>query len=131
MSNEIRPDQLTQAIGEILQTFNHSVNTLVDDAAKEVGREGAAILRSNSPARSGRYASTWTSKQTKRGTVYIYNSKNYRLTHLLEKGHKTVLRNGLYGSKSRTAAIPHISRVEDIVQEEFPAKIARAIEYQR
>ena len=131
MANSISPDQLQAEIGSILQTFNHSVNTLIDEAAKEVGRDGAMILRSYSPSRSGRYAKTWTFRQTKRGTVYIYNSKNYRLTHLLEKGHKTVLKSGKYGKQSMTKAIRHISFVEEIVQEEFPKKIAQAIEYQR
>ena len=131
MNETITPDQLASVVGQVLQTFNHSVETLTDQAALEVGREGAALLRAGSPRRSGKYARTWTYKQTKRGTVYIHNSKNYQLTHLLEKSHKTVYRTGKYGTKRQTMAIPHISTVETVVQEEFETRIIRAIEYQR
>lgn len=131
MNETITPDQLASVVGQVLQTFNHSVETLTDQAALEVGREGAALLRAGSPRRSGKYARTWTYKQTKRGTVYIHNSKNYQLTHLLEKGHKTGYRTGKYGTKRQTGAIPHISTVETVVQEEFETRIVRAIEYQR
>lgn len=133
MAETVNPDQLAQAFGEILQTFNHDVTTLTDVIAQEVARDGVMMLKSFSPARrgGGKYASSWDTKQTKKGTVYIYNKKHYRLTHLLEKGHKTVLRQGLYGKKARTAAIPHISTVEAKVQEEFPNRVARAIQYQR
>lgn len=127
----ISPDELKTAIGEVLQTFDHSCTTLIDEAAAETAKHGAALLKSYSPGRSGRYARTWTWRKTKRGTCYIYNSQNYRLTHLLEKGHKTIYKTGKYGSKTQTRAIPHISFVEEIVQEEFPNKIARAIEYQK
>lgn len=127
----IKPEQLTQEIGEILQTFNHKVQTVVDEAAVEVGKAGAADLRRISPRRSGRYAKTWTWKKTKKGTVYIHNDKNYRLTHLLEKGHITVKKSGKYGNKSRTAAIPHISTIENEVAENFERRIVRGMEYQK
>lgn len=131
MNEIITPDQLASVVGQVLQTFNHSVETLTDQAALEVGREGAALLRAGSPRRSGKYARTWTYKKTKKGTVYIHNSRNYQLTHLLEKGHKTAYRTGKYGTKRQTRAIPHISTVETVVQEEFETRIIRAIEYQR
>lgn len=126
----IKPEQMTQAIGEILQTFNHSVETLVDEAAVEVGKAGAADLRKISPRRSGKYAKGWTYKKTKKGTVYIYNKK-YQLTHLLEKGHRTVKISGKYGQKSQTTAIPHISTVEQEVAENFEQRIVRGMEYQK
>ena len=128
----IKPEQLTQEIGEILQTFNHSVQTIVDEAAVEVGKAGAADLRRISPrGYRGKYAKGWTWKKTKRGTVYIHNARHYQLTHLLEKGHKTVKKSGKYGNKSRTAAIPHISTIENEVAENFESRIVRGIQYQK
>lgn len=128
----IKPEQLTQEIGEILQTFNHKVETLVDQAAVEVGKAGAADLRRISPRGArGKYAKTWTWKKTKRGTVYIHNDKNYQLTHLLEKGHKTVKKSGRYGQKTQTAAIPHISTIEREVADNFESRIVHGIEYQK
>lgn len=128
----IKPEQLTQEIGEILQTFNHFVTTLVDEAAVEVGKAGAADLRRISPrGYRGKYAKGWTWKKTKRGTVYIHNAKQYQLTHLLEKGHITVKKSGKYGNKSRTAAIPHISTIENEVAENFERRIVHGMEYQK
>jgi hypothetical protein len=131
MGQQISINDLQREIGEVLQSFNHSCETFVDVAAKETAATGAKLLRTYSPRKSGNYGSTWTYRQTKRGTCYIFNSKNYRLTHLLEKGHRTVYKTGRYGSRQDTISKPHISIVEEIVQEEFPKKIAQAIEYQR
>lgn len=127
----ISPEQMATEIGNILQTFNHTVETLVDQAALETGKAGAYILQGYSPKRTGRYARTWTYKKTKKGTVYIHNSKNYRLTHLLEKGHKTNFKTGKYGTKKSTAPIPHISIVEQKVAHDFEWRVAHAIEYQK
>lgn len=131
MAQTIAPEQMAQAIGEILQTFNHSVDTLVDVAAKQTAEAGASVLRSNSPKKSGRYARTWKWKPTKRGTCYIYNDKNYRLTHLLEKGHKTQYKTGKYGKLKMSRPVPHISVVEAQVQKDFEWRITHAIEYQK
>lgn len=127
----ISPDQLEQSIGQILQTFNHSVETSVDYACKECGKVGASLMTKSSPRRSGAYAKSWTSTPTKRGTVYIHNKKHYRLTHLLEKGHKTNFKTGKYGKTRMTSAVPHISKVEDYLQEQFPAMIKKRIETQK
>lgn len=127
----IQPTDMQQAIGEILQTFNHSVDTIVDEAAVKTGKQGAAWLKSGSPIRTGKYAKGWTYRKTKRGTVYIYNAKRYQLTHLLEKGHATVKTHGRYGSTSQTKAIPHISIVEHAVALQFEDRIKNAIEYQK
>lgn len=127
----VSPDQLGQAVGEVLQTFNHSVVTSVDEAAKECGRIGADLLKSTSPSKSGKYSKGWDIKQTKKGTVYIYNKKHYRLTHLLERGHKTIFKTGKYGRKTSTKAIPHIADAETYVQEQFPEIISKRISMQK
>lgn len=131
MGQQISIDDLQRQMGEILQTFNHECNTLIDEAAKVTAAEGARLLKSYSPKRRGNYARTWTWRQTRRGTCYIYNNRNYRLTHLLENGHRTNYRTGRYGSRTETASVPHISLVETFVQEEFPRKFSDYIEYQR
>lgn len=131
MAQTYNPDQLAQAVGEVLQTFSHNVTTLVDEAALETGKYGAGLLKTNSPVRSGKYARGWTYDQTKKGTVYIHNKPHYRLTHLLEKGHKTVYKTGKYGQKKNSKAIPHISFIETYVQQNFETRIKRAIEFQK
>ena len=129
---EYTPEQMTRAIGEVLQTFAHRVDTSVDQAARATGEAGAHLLQQYSPrGYTGRYAKSWTSTPTKRGTVYIHNKKHYRLTHLLEKGHKTMFKSGRYGKKKDTRAIPHISIVEQKVAQDFELWIKNRIEYQQ
>lgn len=131
MADSISPDELNIAVGEVLQTFSHNVTTLVDQAAMDVGRAGANLLKTGSPRVKGNYARSWTADQTKKGTVYIHNKKHYRLTHLLEKGHKTNFKHGKYGRLKTSKAIPHISVVEGYVQLNFEYRVKNAIEYQK
>ena len=130
--SEITPDKLASEVGQILQTFNHSVTTMVDEAAMEVGKAGAKQLQqSNNGGKWKRYPKTWTATKQKNGTVYIHNRKDYRLTHLLEKGHKTNYKSGVYGKKTKTGAFPHIAPVEKEVIELFESKITRSISIQK
>lgn len=122
---------LKTEVGEILKRYGQDVRTMIDDQAEVVAKIGSRTLKLRSPIRTGNYAKTWTYRRQKSGHWYIYNSKNYRLTHLLEKGHATVKKSGKYGSKPRTKVIPHISTVEKQVIELFEARIKNAIEYQK
>lgn len=132
MSNEIQPDQLGVYIGEILQTFNHSVTTMVDEVSMEVGKAGAKELQgSNNGGRWKKYPKSWTVKKEKNGTVYIHNKKDYRLTHLLEKGHKTSYKSGAYGKKTTTGAFPHIAPVEQQVIDNFTRTVTNRIKFQK
>lgn len=128
---EITPDNLGKAIGEVLQTFSHSVETSVDVAAQTTGKKTAALLKQISPVKargknSGRYAKGWTVKKTKKGEVYVYNRTDYRLTHLLEKGHRIVSHGKDTGKKTR--ANPHISRAEEFAQNEFVNEVTIKIQ---
>jgi len=131
--SEIKPDQLGAEIGEVLQTFNHSVVTSTDEAAAEVGKMAVSELKKkNSGAKPWKnYPKGWTVKKEKTGTVVVWNSKSYRLTHLLEKGHRTNYKSGVFGTQQKTKAFPHIAQVEDMVQEKFPEILARKIQIQK
>lgn len=63
-----------------------------------------------SPRKRGKYRRGWqyTIKDGKIG--YIHNSKYYRLTHLLEDGHRTRKKGGGKG-KRRTKPQPHLRPV--------------------
>ena len=119
---EITPDNLGKAIGEVLQTFSHNVETAVDAAAVETGKKTAQLLKKTSPVKArgknaGRYAKGWTSKKTKKGEVYVYNRTDGRLTHLLEKGHRIVSHGRDTGKRTRPN--PHIAAAEEFAQNEF------------
>ena len=107
-------DDLSKAIQKTLAEYEgvtvESMKAAVDKASKEAVRE----LKSSSPNRTGAYAKSWTSKKTKLTNKWayektVYNKDHYRLTHLLEKGHKVV---GAKNGRTRVDPIPHIEKVE-------------------
>lgn len=107
-------DDLSKAIQKTLAEYEgvtiESMKAAVDKASKEAVRE----LKSSSPKRSGAYARGWTSKKTKLANKYayektVYNKDHYRLTHLLEKGHRVV---GAKNGRTWVDARPHIEKVE-------------------
>ena len=107
-------DGLAQAIQKTLAEYEgvtiESMKAAVDKASKEAVRE----LKSSSPKRNGAYARSWTSKKKKLANKYayektVYNKNHYRLTHLLEKGHRVV---GAKNGRTWVDARPHIEKVE-------------------
>ena len=107
-------DDLSKAIQKTRAEYEgvtiESMKAAVDKASKEAVRE----LKSSSPKRNGAYAKDWTSKKTKLTNKYayektVYNKDHYRLTHLLEKGHRVV---GAKNGRTWVDARPHIEKVE-------------------
>ena len=107
-------DDLSKAIQKTLAEYEgvtiESMKAAVDRASKEAVRE----LKSSSPKRNGAYARSWTSKKKKLANKYayektVYNKDHYRLTHLLEKGHRVV---GAKNGRTWVDARPHIEKVE-------------------
>lgn len=107
-------DDLSKAIQKTLSEYEgvtiESMKAAVDKASKEAVRE----LKSSSPKRNGAYARSWTSKKKKLANKYayektVYNKNHYRLTHLLEKGHRVV---GAKNGRTWVDARPHIEKVE-------------------
>lgn len=111
---------------ELLDTFDHHVQEVVEDAAKESAKECVQKLKDTSPKRpgGGEYARSWTSKKLEHGWV-VYNKKHYRLTHLLENGHVSANQFGEYGV--RFNGIKHIAPVEEEGIEGFELRINRGI----
>ena len=110
---------------ELLNTFDHHVQEVVEDAAKESAKECVQKLKATSPKRpgGGSYARSWTSKKLAGGYV-VYN-KEYQLTHLLENGHVSANQYGEYGV--RFNGIKHIAPVEEEGIEGFELRINRGI----
>ena len=110
---------------ELLDTFDHHVQEVVEDAARESAKECVQKLKATSPKRpgGGSYARSWTSKKLAKGWV-VYN-KEYQLTHLLENGHVSANQYGEYGV--RFNGIKHIAPVEEEGIEGFELRINRGI----
>lgn len=107
-------DGLSKAIQKTLAEYEgvtiDSMKAAVDKASKEAVRE----LKSSSPNRTGAYAKSWAAKKARLTNKWayqktVYNKEHYRLTHLLEKGHKVV---GAKNGRTWVDARPHIEKVE-------------------
>ena len=109
---------IASQIADALAEYSEEVNQKLEDAKIIVADETVAYLKANSPVgRRGKYAKGWRKK--KDGTGYVvHNATDYRLTHLLEKGHAK--RNG-----GRTKAEPHISDAERLAIERMGVEIQR------
>ena len=110
---------------KLLDQFDKDVQKAMDEGMKQVAKEAVAKLKAESPRRTGKYASGWSTKQIDKNGLVIHNSKHYQLTHLLENGHVIRNKKGTYG---RTAGIKHIKPVEELASDELPRRIMEKIE---
>ena len=115
---KINIDQLAIEVMQELDAYREDVQEAVEKAVKETAKQTAAELRSISPeGDTGEYAKHWSYKRDKnlsgrhRYDMVVYSKKpEYRITHLLEKGHAK--RNG-----GRVDGIPHIKIAEKHAKE--------------
>jgi hypothetical protein len=116
-------------INDILRGYGDDIQTLIQDEAVKIAKDGVKVLKSSSPkskrasANRGRYAKGWSvKKEVKRGEVHciIHNRTDYQLTHLLEKGH--LKRNGGF-----VKPITHIKPVEEQCISEYVKNVTDAI----
>lgn len=110
-------------IATILDDYSNDIYEEMETASIEVAKEGANKLKKTSPKRTGKYGKGWRVKSTsnlKSFSSIIYNSTNWQLTHLLEKGH--VNRDG-----SRTAPRVHIRPVEQECINKYESDVVNII----
>lgn len=129
----IKPDDLSWAVMSELSRFAGHTNEVLEHAAETAAAHAVIELNNNSPSRSGNYAKSWAYKQgaySRLGGVrktIIHNKKHYRLTHLLEHGHRKVV----YGHPTggTVAARVHIAPVEAEVIKEYEELVKEGIRH--
>ena len=107
----IKADQLAQEIVKILDDYRDTTIDKMKESVDKAAKQAVNELKTSSPKRTGAYAKDWAAKKDRNANKWaygkvVYNKKHYRLTHLLEKGHRKV--NG-----GMVAARPHIAKVEE------------------
>lgn len=125
-------NDLAREVQEVLKSFGSSVDTALTDTMKIVAQETVKDLKGSSPKGKrkgkGKYAKSWTFKEVKKGEFVVYSkSPEYRLTHLLENGHKTRKKSGRYGSKSFVSAKPHIAKAEQRMKDRIEPTLSKQI----
>lgn len=111
---KIKADELSSEISKILTEYEDTTLDKMKDAVDKATKEAVTDLKNESPKLSGAYAKSWASKADKQKNNWayakvVYNKKYYRLTHLLEKGHRVV---GAKNGRTWVNARQHISKAE-------------------
>lgn len=123
---KFKPDELDEAIQGLLNNYATEVRSKIAATSEEVAKQCAQRLQQTSPKRKGRgggaYAKSWAIKEMRtseigQSTWVVHNKKHYRLTHLLEYGHKARGGTRIVGKR------PHIKKVEEWAQKEFPKEL--------
>lgn len=126
---------ISKDLAKIMATYTDSVKQEINEIVEDVGNEATAMLKSKAPRKKGKgggkYRRSITVELSKKNgssgfTVYA-KAPHYRLTHLLESGHRTRLKTGQYGTKAQTAPQPHFAPVQDWADKEALRRIEEAI----
>lgn len=119
------PNDITRQLLEAMAQYTDEVKEEVDQIIKDVAKEAKSDVRSGAPVRTGAYRKSWAvsfdkKKSGNAGFTVYAKAPNYRLTHLLEDGHKTK-------SGGKTKAQPHIRQVQEWADKEALRRIEEAI----
>ncbi len=125
MSNQtVSIDQMADVIMEGLQEYADLATDDMKTAVKKAGNTVKTEISETAPRRTGKYARSWKTKNTKETSteiqVTVYSPTRYMLAHLLENGHAK--RGG-----GRVKAIPHIAPAEEKGEEQLIKDIESAL----
>ena len=118
-------------IKEILNDYSDDIQSAISKDAQSVAQKGVKMLRETTNTykiRTGKYNKGWkvnTTKSRDSISCVIHNSTNYQLTHLLEKGHRIVGRDGQL--KGNVKAYVHIQPVEDYCVKQYETDVENII----
>ncbi len=131
MSNNLRPEQLGEAIAETLGLYREEVNEKLTTVGRKHMKMLVSKTRETAPKgkRKGQnFASSITSTEKSDSRItssrFIWHVKapNHRLTHLLVHGHAT--KNG-----GRTKADPFLQNALDEVLPEYEKAVEEAVKH--
>lgn len=122
MSNgaNVNISDLSITIADLMSEYTTEIEKGLEKAKTDTANEGVKELRATSPKKTGDYGRGWSKKKVD-SAVVVHNKTEYRLTHLLEKGH--VNRDG-----SRSKKFVHIAPVEEKMITSFEKRIEKVIE---
>lgn len=123
MSSGINIDQLANEITSAVQEYTEDVSEAIKEKVNDTSKKTLKTVKEMAPKRTGEYAKGF--KRTKndnhgRTKHTIWNKKDYRRVHLLEKGHAK--RNG-----GRVKDYPHLVPAYDKHAKNLPDEIKKII----
>ena len=121
--NTTPKDGIADAVKDILASYDEEIRNGTKEIQNDIASEAVAELKAVSPKRTGEYARNWRrtdQSERRRFKSIVHNEKRYRLTHLLEFGHKAP-------DGSMVPAYPHIANVAERFGEKYTAEVERLI----
>lgn len=120
----ISVDQLADAVNDALEEYAKLADETMRKAVTDAGKTVKNAIKEGAPVKSGKYAKSWSVKNTKVSShsleVTVYSRNRYQLAHLLEHGHAK--RNG-----GRTRAQVHIAPAEQKGMEQLERDIRKGL----
>lgn len=95
MADKVKIDNFANVLLKEMEKYSQACAEEVKDIIKEESKKARKELKQTSPKRTGDYAKKWGRKVTWENSTsvkVVISNENYRLVHLLEKGHQ--LRRG-------------------------------------
>lgn len=117
-------------VKDILSEYSKDIEEEITNKAQEIAKKSANELKNTKntyQVKTGKYNRGWR-VNTKKGNGYVecvVHNTQYQLTHLLEKGHNIVGRNGQIKGKAK--AFPHIAPVEEKAVREYERDVENII----
>lgn len=113
-------NNLSNEIAKALSQYSNEITEMLDTSKEAIATKAVKVLKETSPEGVTKsYKKGWG--KTKEGSAWVvHNKTDYRLTHLLEKGHAKV-------SGGRVSAKVHIKPVEEMVIKEFVEDVEKVI----
>lgn len=123
-NSTINCEQLALEVQKQLKEYTEDVREGVFKTATKISEKAVERLKAESPNRTGDYAKGWTHSADNYGVVVHQKGKEYRLTHLLEKGHQLRRGGRLVGE---SPAKPHIAKIEEECVKEYIEETERMV----
>lgn len=127
--------ELSPAVKESLEQYGALTGEQMKRAIDKTAKEALSIIRENAPVRTGKYRKSIGMKTVQEGehtkvVVIRAGGHEYRLSHLLEKGHNEVIPRGKQKGKvvGHTRAFPHFSKGDAYVDENLASNIKKEME---
>lgn len=128
----IKPENFSKTLNEILQMYGENCASVTIQILEKTADDSVKTLKATRwgwTPRSGKYERSFRSelRKTRLGaTATIYSrAPHYRLTHLLEKGHRTLAKNPK--KKKYSAKYSHWADVEKQAIAEFEEELLRGL----
>lgn len=134
MSNykRVSVDNFGKELTKIIMDYEEDIYDDVVEVTKDLGKRALNMVKARSPKDTGTYASGWvkntrSSRKDRYYCIRIRNETSYRLTHLLNFGHRWKS-YGKFWKKKRHPGDNHITNTELEFKRKYGVELKHKIE---